>query len=166
MAVLADWRLPFGVPFPQLADQFLANWRFFKSKLVNFCSKVEFWHQIDYFWASLLSKRQKLIQPINEISISSWLEIPDFNQFQICFQLKPKMVSFIAEKPRKSGLLNTLWSQIDILVLFISLTNGGFHKWWCFPWSQNPPFSGTYCTWRGFWCEIRTYVISSKINHI
>ena len=35
------------------------------------------------------------------------------------------MASFTAEKPRKGGLLSSLWSQIDILVLFISLTNGG-----------------------------------------
>ena len=48
-------------------------------------------------------------------------------------------------KMKKSGLLNFVWSQIDILVLFANLTNGGFRKWRCFAWSQNPPFSGFYC---------------------
>ena len=35
------------------------------------------------------------------------------------------MMDFSSQKCRKSGLLNSVWSKIDILGLYTNLTNGG-----------------------------------------
>ena len=49
------------------------------------------------------------------------------------------------QKLRKSGHLNSFWSQNSNLLLLVSLTISGIRIWRCFLLSQNQPISRTYC---------------------
>ena len=138
----ADWRLVLGHPLPAKWRPFPAEWQIFLYGKLKFLSNIEIF--ILFTNQNLIHYEFHASQPSN--SNQMMIENPNFLIQYFNYESKSsKWRNFSSQKCRKIGLLNSVWSQIDTLVLFTNLKNGGFRKWRDLPWSQNPPFQGFYC---------------------